>query len=101
MYASLKCLVLLQALRAVVDTHLQDPSNHTAAQQLVTRLGSLREAAEARPKVWLGLVDSQKDALPALVAGLLQWRVPAALERALQLLMLLLPPPEIPKDGIK
>lgn len=84
-----------------MNTHLQDPSNHTAAQQLVTQLGSLREAAEARPKVWLGVVDSQKDALPALVAGLLHWRVPAALERALQLFMLLLPPPEIPKDGIR
>lgn len=91
----------MQALQAAVDTHLQDPSDHNAAQQLVTRLGSLREAAEARPKVWLGLVDSEKGAVPALVAGLLQWRVPAALERALQLLMLLIPSPEIPKDGIK
>lgn len=80
---------------------MQDPSSHTAAQQLVTRLGSLKEVAEARPKVWLGLVDSDKDVLPALMAGLLQWRMPSALERALQLVMLLLPAPEILKDGIR
>ena len=95
------CSVLLQSLQASVATHLQDPSSHSAAQQLVTQLGSLKEAAEARPKVWLALVDSQKDAVPTLVAGLLQWRVPLALERALQLLMLLLPSPELSKDGIK
>ena len=91
----------LQAVQAAVVTHLQEPSSHSAAQQLVTGLGSLREAAEARPKVWLGLADSQKDALPSLVAGLLHWRMPSALERALQLFLLLLPAPEIPKDGIK
>lgn len=84
-----------------MGAHMQDPSSHTAAQQLVTGLGSLKEAAEARPKVWLGLVDSDKDALPTLVAGLLQWRMPSALERALQLIMLLLPAPEILKDGIR
>ena len=84
-----------------MTAHMQDPSSHSAAQQLVTRLGSLKEVAEARPKVWLGLVASDKDVLPALVAGLLQWTMPSALERALQLVMLLLPAPEVLKDGIR
>jgi len=78
-----------------------DPTDHSAAQQLVACLGRMKEAAEARPKVWLSLVDSDQGALPGLVAGLLQWQTPSALERALQLMMLLLPAPEIPKDGLK
>ena len=91
----------MQALQNALTSYSKDVTSHSAAQQLVTQLGSLREVAEARPRVWLSLVDTQKDALPALVAGLLQWQLPSALERALQLFMLLLPAPEIPKDGLK
>jgi len=64
-------------------------------------LGKAKDAAETRPKVWLSLVESQEGVLQALVAGLLSWQMPSALERALQLVMLLLPAPEIPKDGLK
>ena len=88
-------------MQTAVTSYSEDVTSHSAAQQLVTQLGSLREAAEARPKVWLSLMDAQKDALPAIVAGLLQWQLPLALERGLQLFMLLLPASEIPKDGLK
>ena len=91
----------MQALQAAVASHHADPSSHSAAQLLVGSLGKMKDAAEARPKVWLGLVDADSGLVKGLVAGLLCWQMPSALERALQLLMLLLPAPEIPKDGLK
>ena len=94
-------LVMLQALQAAAASHTADPTDHSAAQHLVACLGKAKDAAETRPKVWLSLVESQEGVLQALVAGLLSWQMPSALERALQLVMLLLPAPEIPKDGLK
>ena len=94
-------LLMLQALQAAAASHSVDPTDHSAAQHLVACLGKAKDAAETRPKVWLSLVESQEGVLQALVAGLLSWQMPSALERALQLVMLLLPAPEIPKDGLK
>ena len=94
-------LVVLQALQAAAASHSADPTDHSAAQHLVACLGKANDAAETRPKVWLSLVDSEEGVLQALVAGLLSWQMPSALERALQLVMLLLPAPEIPKNGLK
>ena len=61
----------------------------------------MKDAAEARPKVWLAVATADRAILPALVAGLLSWQMPSALERGLQLLGMLLPAPELPKDGLK
>jgi len=94
-------LVMLQALQAAAASHSADPTDHSAAQHLVACLGKAKDAAETRPKVWLSLVESEEGVLQALVAGLLSWQMPLAQERALQLVMLLLPAPEIPKDGLK
>lgn len=94
-------LVMLQALQAAAASHNADTADHSAAQQLVACLGKAKDAAETRPKVWLSLVESEEGVLQALVAGLLSWQMPSALERTLQMVMLLLPPPEIPKDGLK
>ena len=94
-------LLMLQALQAAAASHSADPTDHSAAQHLVACLGKAKDAAETRPKVWLSLVESEDGVLQALVAGLLSWQMPSALERALQLVMLLLPAPEIPKDGLK
>lgn len=94
-------LVVLQALQAAAASHSADPTDHSPAQHLVACLGKAKDAAETRPKVWLSLVDSEEGVLQALVAGLLSWQMPSALERALQLVMLLLPAPEIPKNGLK
>ena len=93
--------VVVQALQAAMVTFSTDPTSHGAAQQLIACLCKTKEAAEARPKVWLTLVSSEQGVLSALMAGLLHWQMPSALEKALQLIMLLLPAPEIPKDGLK
>ncbi|KAL0024070.1 hypothetical protein WJX79_002966 [Trebouxia sp. C0005] len=90
-----------KALQAAAASHNADTADHSAAQQLVACLGKAKDAAETRPKVWLSLVESEEGVLQALVAGLLSWQMPSALERTLQMVMLLLPPPEIPKDGLK
>ncbi len=94
-------VLMLQALQAAAASHSADPTDHSAAQHLVACLGKAKDAAEMRPKVWLSLVESQEGVLQALVAGLLSWQMPSALERALQLVMLLLPAPETHKDGLK
>ncbi len=75
-------LLMLQALQAAAASHSADPTDHSAAQHLVACLGKAKDAAESRPKVWLSLVESQEGVLQALVAGLLSWQMPSALERA-------------------
>ena len=94
-------MVCQQALQEAAVVHSANPSSHSAAQQLVTALGKTKETAEGRPKVWLSLVSSDRAVLPALVAGLLSWKMPSAQERGLQLLALVLPAAELPKEGLK
>lgn len=92
---------VLQDLQQAAPACAASTGSYTAAQQLLSRLQSLKEAAEARPKVWLAYATAHQALLSRLVAGLLQWKLVAAVEIVLHLLVLLLPAPEIPKEGIK
>lgn len=93
--------IALQAILQAAQAYASSPCSYTAAQQLLRHLQALKEAAEARPKVWLAHVTAHKATLPLLIAGLLQWKLVAAMETVLQLLSLLLPAPEAPKEGPK
>ena len=91
----------MQGLQQAILAYAKDAGSYTAAKQLLSYLHSLREAAEARPKVWLAYATAHSAVLPALMAGLLQWKLASAMESVLQLFALLLPSPEVPKEGMK
>ena len=91
----------VQGLQQATLAYAEDAGSYTAAKQLLSCLQSLREAAEARPKVWLAYATAQATVLPALMAGLLQWKLASGMEPVLQLFALLLPSPEVPKEGMK
>lgn len=91
----------MQTIQQAAQAYAASAGSYAAAQQLLSCLQALKEAAEARPKVWLAHAAAYKTMLPLLISGLLHWKVVSIMEIVLQLLLLLLPAPDIPKTGLK